>query len=341
MTCVSCTNSITRAVSDIPGVSKVTVNLLDNSAMVVVDRDDLSKVVQEVIDDCGFECSIVSVQSLASDATKLKTEFRSVSVRVGGMFCQKCPRRILKAMQALDPQIEITRPLTYTDPIVTFSYVPKPPSFTIRTIISSLQAVSPQYDVAIWHPPTVEERSRVLQLRDQRSYLLRLGFTILAAIPTFIIGVVYMTLVKDGDATKAYLMRPLWAGNVSRAEWALFLLATPVMFGSASVFHRRSLKEIISLWRKGSRTPIWKRFVRFGSMNLLVSSGISVAYFSSVALLALAATQPPAKNGMGDSSTYFDAVVLLTMFLLAGNISLCRRCLATEYYLTRPIFGGI
>lgn len=47
--------------------------------------------------------------------------------------------------------------------------------------------------------------------------------------------------------------------------------------------------------------------------------GVSVAYFSSIALLALAAAQPPSPTGTGDNTTYFDSVVFLTMFLLAGT----------------------
>ena len=94
--------------------------------------------------------------------------------------------------------------------------------------------------------------------------------SIVAAIPTFIIGIVYMTLVPSDNSTRMWFMQPMWTGNVSRAEWALFFLATPVMFYSAGMFHRRSLREIYALWRKGSRVPVWKRFIRFGSMNLLV-----------------------------------------------------------------------
>jgi hypothetical protein len=66
-------------------------------------------------------------------------------------------------------------------------------------------------------------------------------------------------------------MEPIWVGNASRAEWAMLILATPVYFYSAGHFHKRCIKEIYGLWKKGSRTPIWKRFVRFGSMNSLVS----------------------------------------------------------------------
>lgn len=47
--------------------------------------------------------------------------------------------------------------------------------------------------------------------------------------------------------------------------------------------------------------------------------GVSIAYFSSIALLALAAARPPSLSGQGDTTTYFDSVVFLTMFLLAGK----------------------
>lgn len=50
-----------------------------------------------------------------------------------------------------------------------------------------------------------------------------------------------------------------------------------------------------------------------------VSSGVSVAYFSSIALLGLAASQEASPDGEGDTTTYFDSVVFLTMFLLIGE----------------------
>ena len=49
-----------------------------------------------------------------------------------------------------------------------------------------------------------------------------------------------------------------------------------------------------------------------------VSSGVSVAYFSSIVLLALATSRPPSPDGDANTSTYFDSVVFLTMFLLTG-----------------------
>lgn len=45
-----------------------------------------------------------------------------------------------------------------------------------------------------------------------------------------------------------------------------------------------------------------------------------MAYFSSIVLLGLAAAQPASPSGVGDTTTYFDSVVFLTMFLLAGML---------------------
>jgi Cu+-exporting ATPase len=155
---------------------------------------------------------------------------------------------------------------------------------------------------------------------EKRALLHRLLFSVIVAIPTFIIGIVFMTLLPHTSPSRMWAMQPLWGGNAARAQWALFFLATPVMIYSAGIFHLRAFKELRALWRRGNPTPIWKRLVRFGSMNLLVSAGVSVAYFASVVLLGLAASQKPSRMGMkmGDDTTYFDSVVFLTMFLLIG-----------------------
>merc|ERR1711939_734993 len=71
-------------------------------------------------------------------------------------------------------------------------------------------------------------------------------------------------------------------------------MATPVYFFAADLFHRRTIKELRALWRPGSKVPISRRFYRFGSMNMLISFGTSIAYF--------------------------DSVVFLTMFLLIGRL---------------------
>ncbi|KAG2128298.1 heavy metal translocatin [Suillus bovinus] len=320
MTCSACPSTITEVVSQLPGVSKVIVSLLNHSATVVVARKDLVSSVTDTIDDCGYQVDVIKVEPLTS-TSKSETGPRSLSLRIDGMYCQNCPAKIMTALQRLQPDVTIIKPLSnQLDPIMEVSYKPSPPDFTIRSIISVIVSVEPAlYTASIHCPPTLEELTRSMQQREQRALLLRLFFTFIIAIPTLIIGVVFMSLIPGGSPTRQYLMEPMWKGNASRIEWALFFLATPVYFYGAGLFHRRSIKEIRSLWRKGSKFPIVKRFTRFGSMNLLVSTGVSVAYFSSIALLILAVIQPPASSGTAQDTTYFDAVVFLTMFLLVGR----------------------
>ena len=168
-------------------------------------------------------------------------------------------------------QIIHAEPPSLQDPILRVTYEPSPPAFTIRDVISAIMmSNTPQFRVTICSPPPPEDRARLVQVKERRNILHRLSFSAIIAIPTFIIGVVFMSLASPRNPTRKFLMEPMWTGNASRIQWSLFFLATPVMFYSAGIFHKRSLKEIRALWGRGSRTPLWKRFLRFGSMNLLV-----------------------------------------------------------------------
>jgi Cu+-exporting ATPase len=320
MTCSSCSGTITRTVSDLPGVSEVVVSLLEKSATAVIQSKDTAAVVSEAIEDCGFEANIISVEPVSAGKVDEADKTRTLSLRVDGMFSTQCAEKIMTALQAFGSELTIIKPLTtHTDPILQVSYLPSPPALTVRSVIAAISgAKSPPYTVSTHQPPSLEELARNMQVREQTRLLQRLIFAFVVSIPTFIIGIVYMSLVGKDNKGRQYLMQPMWAGNASRTEWALFFLSTPIMFYSANIFHLRSIKEIRSLWRKGSSVPIIRRFTRFGSMNLLVSSGVSVAYFASCILLGLAATQEPDRMG-GDTTTYFDSVVFLTFFLLTGR----------------------
>lgn len=61
MTCVACVRAITEAVSEIEGVSEISVNQLGKSASVVVARNALVDSVVTLIEDIGYECQVVSI----------------------------------------------------------------------------------------------------------------------------------------------------------------------------------------------------------------------------------------------------------------------------------------
>ncbi|KAI9450526.1 Cu-transporting P-type ATPase [Russula earlei] len=321
MTCVSCSSTIARLLSEQDGVTNVSVNLIGNSASLDVESKELITRAQEIIESAGYEASVVSVESVKvmPDDMEIVQRQRTVALRIEGMFCDLCPQRVTQCLDKMS-HIKRVEPPTLQDPILHLSYEPSPPFFTLRDVVSAISlSSSPPFTVTVHKPPSLEDRTRSLQAKEKRSLLYRVVFSVVVAIPTFVIGIVFMSLVPSKNPTKMFLMEPMWVGNASRIQWSLFFLATPVMFYSAAYFHGRSLKEIRVLWKRGSRTPVWKRFLRFGSMNLLASSGVSVAYVSSIVLLALAAATSPSPINRGDTTTYFDSVVFLTVMLLIGR----------------------
>lgn len=360
MTCASCSNRVAEVLEELSWVQSISVNLMGNSATVVFDAGPIGgaengaqKIVDEV-EDSGFDCSLETLRPLKAegDAPALvKGQMgveRAVALKVEGTYCDHCPQKIMEVLESSFPgqNLLIEAPFTRSSSIVRFKYTPDPPRFTLRHITAAISAISPDFVVSVYRPPTMEQRSRQLQLRERNRLLMRLVLCVVIAIPTFMVGILWMSLVGEKNRIRMFLERPMWAGSATRAIWALFFLSTPVMFCVADVFHKRALHEIWALWRKGSSVPILRRFYRFGSMNLLISLGVSISYFASVVLLALdALTRPPAMkghddmgsmggDGMGDgmrtrgipeappkmhTTTYFDSTVFLTMFLLIGK----------------------
>ncbi|CAK7198077.1 hypothetical protein SEUCBS139899_000735 [Sporothrix eucalyptigena] len=335
MTCAVCVNAITDDLKKKDWVTKVTVNLISNSATVEFDDKEKESKIVEAIEDLGYDAAIDTVERI--DPPKPKTSLqasngadtaanqqqaeqheRTVEIRIDGLYCEHCPDRIARSLAGFrQPSLEIITKPTPQRPIIKLKYVPEAPTFTIRHILAAIEASDSELSASIYHPPTLEERSKIIQVKHQRQIMYRVIFTGLVCIPTFIIGIVYMSLLPSTNAGRMYMMQP-WASGISRSQIALFILATPVYFFSADIFHVRAFKEIRSLWRRGSRTPFLQRFYRFGSMNTLMSLGTTIAYVSSVSQMIAAAAHEATE--VSDANFYFDSVVFLTFFLLCGRL---------------------
>ncbi|MCJ1473789.1 hypothetical protein MMC13_002440 [Lambiella insularis] len=320
MTCAACPNAITRALSILPFVKRVNITLMTGACEVTFEQEEnLSRIV-ETIDDVGYESTLVESGPLKPSVQKQEgsnTQTRSLQLRVDGMFCNHCPDRVVEAVQTMfASSVVIERPPSLELPLVRITYSPHAPEFTIRHIISCINSANEQFQTTVYHPPSLEERSKSMQIHERNRMLKRLIISFIVAVPTLLIGVIWMSLVSDSNPVRQFFEEQVWSGSVTRAEWALFILATPVMFFAADVFHVRAVKEIRALWRKGSKTPLPQRFYRFGSMNLLISAGTSVAYIASLALLVAGAT---ARDSGSGTNTYFDTVVFLTFFILIGR----------------------
>ena len=319
MTCSSCVNAITEDLNSLPFVSSIAVNLLGNSATVEFsDKSNLQKIV-ETVEDLGYGATAEKVEAVAGSKAPKQPSTRVVQIQIDGMFCEHCPTNIQTALEKIfHGSIATLQSPTLKQAVISISYIPSPPQMTARQILKVIEGTHEAFTASLYHPPSQEQRTKTMRHREQRSILLRLLFTFLVAIPSFIIGIVFMSLVPGSNSTRRWFEQPVWAGSVTREEWALFIMTTPVMFFGADLFHRRAFKEIRALWRRNSPTPILRRFYRFGSMNLLISAGTAVAYLSSLAVLILDATSTPNDN-QGASDTYFDSVTFLSFFILIGR----------------------
>lgn len=315
MTCSSCVGTITKALEKLPWIKFIDVNLVSSSATAVfVDKNHLNDIISAV-GELGYEASLNDVVNV--NKPRDKDTRRSLALRVDGMYCRHCPDRVLQAVKGFGERLVLDKAPTLEWPFVNVSYIPQAPDFTVRDIVSTISAVDQAFTVTIYHPPTVEERSRQMLRRTRRRIFYRVLLSFFAAMPALVIGVVYMSLVSSDNPGKQYLMEPL--GGVSRAEWSLLVIATPVYFFAADIFHRRTIKELYNLWKPGSPVPLLRRLYRFGSMDMLLSFATTIAYLGSIAEIIIAATLREDSH-LTSKAAYLDAVVFLTLFLLVGRL---------------------
>ncbi|KAI1098228.1 heavy metal translocatin [Jackrogersella minutella] len=335
MTCPTCVNDITEQLMSRQWITRATVQLLSHSGVVeyIGTKEDANQIV-EIIEDTGRGAELVQVVNIDGGKEKPRHE-RTVRIRIDGFYCEHCADRATNSLGGFLQDLRIEKRPTVKEPILKITYVPAGPKFTIRQILSAIEASDPAFKASIFHLPTLEERSKRMQAAERRRISIRAWFTSIVVIPTFIIGVVYMSLVPEHNASKMLLMEP-WRPGISRAQLALCIMATPVYFFAANLFHRRAIIEIKTLWAPrrsqsddlhyqendqrsdGSRLKEFlQRFYRFGSMDMLVSLGTTIAYVSSISQMIAAAVQRP--ETVNDANFYFDSVVFLTFFLLWGR----------------------
>lgn len=335
ITCAACVNSVTSAVTQLPFVLECGIDAITKSGLFILSSDtgfEESNVekLKQTVEDCGFDFNLSSKKQINFSSSKQAS--RKINISVEGMFCSECPKAILNYLNKFGGAVVVEDPLTVDQPFLEFSYVPNQErGLTVRNILKDLNHIRTDSDWTMAYvidydtqgffkcqlveKPTVEDQVKILRKKETFKILWRLLITAVFAIPTFIFGIVGMSLLPSDDEFRIWLDTPIWAGNVSRITWILLILSTPVYIFATGMFHDKALREFQSLWKV--KTSWRTRFFKFGSMNLLVSLGTSVAYYSSIALLIVASRQPVSHMAM--DTTYFDTVVFLTFFLLIGR----------------------
>ena len=298
MTCSACTKHVTETLQQFPFVKKVGINLMNNSGTVVFEstgdgEQEVKQLVVE-IESVGFEASWDLIKNLSLSVADLEVpKERQITLSVNGMFCQKCPPIIVSALERTFLDLEVIIKPSIQSPLLRISYIPRLPDTTIRKIVDRIKVINPAFEVTVYHPPTLEERSMEIQRKERNNYLKRLAICTVCAIPTFLIGVVWMALVPETDKTRVFFEEPVWLGKVSRLEWSLMIISTPVMFFCAYPFHTRAIIEIIAMWRPESSVPLSPRSHGSSSMASFGHSFVSMFMLSAVLPLLYASRYLP------------------------------------------------
>ena len=103
----------------------------------------------DMIESIGFEAdldTVVELQATPVPTLQRRAENheethlaprRTVDIKISGMFCPRCPERILRFMDNfVERGVTIDKHLSITQPILRITYTPEAPGFTIRQIIS-------------------------------------------------------------------------------------------------------------------------------------------------------------------------------------------------------------
>ena len=254
MTCASCTSAIDHGLSpnELPFVESVNVTLMTNSARVVFQGEENLQKIVNTVEDLGYDAAVERSGVISTQSNEGKSQMeasqRTVMLKIDGMFCKHCPPRILETININHSgAVTIDKLPTLKDPVMRITYSPSPPGITIRHIIATIKSLDGSFNAEIYIPPSIEQRSQAMQKHEQHRILIRLLFSFVVAVPTLLIGVVWMSLVPASNRVRRFFEQAKWAGTVTRADWAMFILATPVFFFAADVFHVRALKVCTSM----------------------------------------------------------------------------------------------
>jgi copper ion binding protein len=165
MTCGSCIAKITAGLERLPFVATANIDLLTNSGAVEF-RGDMKNLdlILDKVSDMGYRATVAE---LVEPESSLASQERVIDLQIDGMHCIRCPERVVKVLEELRSEkgvassLSISRPPFFKDPRVQIKYKPSlSEGLTIRCLISTIQSVDSAFSVHVYHPPTIEERSR-------------------------------------------------------------------------------------------------------------------------------------------------------------------------------------
>ncbi|KAJ5476536.1 ATPaseP-typeK/Mg/Cd/Cu/Zn/Na/Ca/Na/H-transporter [Penicillium sp. IBT 31633x] len=287
MTCGACTSSVERAMGNVDGIIQFNISLLAERAVVVHDPAILpvSKI-SELIEDAGFDASIVSSEAQAPISKKTQQVNLSLHGLRDGASATALEDNMLQQPGVHSASIKMD-----TSQIdITFD----PSLIGIRSLVEVIEAAG--YNALIVDSDDtnaqLQSLSKTKEIQEwKRAFLIAVSF----AVPVFLISMILPMYFPGLDFGNFELIPGLYLGDL-----LCLLLTIPVQFGIGKRFYVTSFKSL------KHRSP---------TMDVLVMLGTSIAFFYSCFTMTMALCSVDHRR----PGIVFDTSTMLITFITLGR----------------------
>lgn len=287
MTCGACTSSVEGALSNVEGLIQFNISLLAERAVVVHDSTILpASKISEIIEDSGFDASIVSTEVQATQTKKTDQINLSLHGLRDAASASALEETLLQQSGIHSASIKIAN----SQILIAFD----PSIIGIRSVVEVIESAG--YNALMIDSDDtnaqLQSLSKTKEIRDwKRSFVTAASF----AVPVFLISMVLPMYLPRLDFGNFEIVHGLYLGDL-----LCLCLTIPVQFGIGKRFYVSSFKSL------RHRSP---------TMDVLVMLGTSAAFFYScftmlVALFNATHIRP---------STVFDTSTMLITFITLGR----------------------
>ena len=214
MSCASCVGRVDRAISGLPGVDEVNVNLAAETAQFRIDSADRLPQVVQALDSAGYPART-----------------RKVRLAISSMSCASCVGRVDKALAAVPGVTEVNVNLASETATVTFVEG----AVELDALIRAADAAG--YPAKAADETPVEERGERKQA-EVRALARKTAFAAALALPVFMLEM--GTILIPG-------MHDLVARTIGQqTSWAIqFVMVTIAMFGPGRDFYTKGIPALV------------------------------------------------------------------------------------------------
>lgn len=288
MTCGACTSAVEGGFKDVEGVLKFNISLLAERAVITHDVTKLSpEQIAEIIEDRGFDASILSTQHELSPQTGSSA---TAQFKVYGCSDSAAATALEENLRALSGVSAATLSLATDRLTVTHN----PGTIGLRGIVEAVEAQGLNALVADNQDNNAQLES-LAKTREINEWRIAFRVSLAFAIPVFFIGMILPMCSPSIEFGGLELMPGLFLGDV-----ICLVLTIPVQFGIGRRFYVSAWKSL----KHGSPT-----------MDVLVILGTSCAFFFSVFTMLVSMLVPPHSR----PHTIFDTSTMLITFISLGR----------------------